>query len=142
MKKQNPLTKLTLLLAVLLTLGAVRAQADVLPAVSISFAPVGLTLGQTARLNFVNIREPAGLAIYWAFIDDNGNVLAGSSITLPLGKTVSVDFKRQGGPVRVEVRAQVDILNPGVPSESLGRSLEVFNNDSGATTVFMGGSAP
>jgi len=142
MKNLNPLTKLTLLLAVLLTLGAARAQADILPGVSISFAPVGLTMNQTARLNFVNIGEPGGLFIYWAFIDDKGNVLARSSVTLPLGKTVSVDFKRQGGPLRAEVRAQVDILNPGVPSESLGRSLEVFNSDTGATTVFMGGGTP
>jgi len=142
MKKQNPLTKLTLLLAVLLTLSAARVQADILPGVSISFAPVGLTMSQSARLNFVNIGEPNGLFINWAFIDENGNVLARSSVTLPLGKLVSVDFKRQGGPVRAEVRAQVDILNPGVPSESLGRSLEVFNNDSGATTVFMGGGTP
>ena len=140
MKKQNPLTKLTLLFAVLLTLGAARAQADILPGVSISFAPVGLTLSQTARLNLVNIGEPVGLFINWAFIDDKGNVLARSSVTLPLGQTVSVDFKRQGGPLRAEVRAQVDILNPGVPSESLGRSLEVFNKDTGATTVFMGGT--
>ena len=140
MKNQNPLTKLTLLFAVLLTLGAARAQADILPGVSISFAPVGLTLSQTARLNLVNIGEPVGLFINWAFIDDKGNVLARSSVTLPLGQTVSVDFKRQGGPLRAEVRAQVDILNPGVPSESLGRSLEVFNKDTGATTVFMGGT--
>ncbi|HJW37953.1 MAG TPA: hypothetical protein VJ420_04985 [Candidatus Udaeobacter sp.] len=49
MKKQNPLTKLTLLLAVLLTLGAARAQADILPGVSIGFAPVGLTMNQTDR---------------------------------------------------------------------------------------------
>jgi len=40
MKNQNPLAKLTLLLAMLLTLGAVRAQADILPGVTIGFAPV------------------------------------------------------------------------------------------------------
>ena len=40
MKNQNPLTKLALLLAVLLTLGAARVQADILPGVSIGFAPV------------------------------------------------------------------------------------------------------
>jgi hypothetical protein len=39
------------------------------------------------------------------------------------------------------VRAQLEIVTPGVPSESLRRSLEVFNNDTGATTVCMGGAA-
>ena len=143
MKNRNPLTKLTLLLAVLLSLGAARAQADILPGVSIGFAPVGITMDQTARLNLVNIDVPNGMFINWRFIDASGLALAQSLVTLPLGKIVSVDFRRQVGPgptyIRAEVRAQVDILTPGVPSESLRRSLEVFNNDTGATTVFMGG---
>jgi hypothetical protein len=146
MKNRNPLTKLTLLFAVLLTLGAARAHADILPGVSISFAPVGLTMGQTARLNLVNIGVPNGMLINWRFIDASGLTLAQSSDTLSLGKTVSVDFKRAGGPgplqIRAEVRAQVDIVSAGIPSESLRRSLEVFNNDTGATTVFMGGAGP
>ena len=145
MKKQNSLTNLTLLLAVLLTLGAARAQADILPGVSIGFAPVGLTMDQTARLNLVNNGVPNGMLIHWRFIDANGLTLAQSAVTLPLGKIVSVDFRRPGDPpsqLRAEVRAQVDIVTPGVPSESLRRSLEVFNNDTGATTVCMGGAAP
>ena len=70
MKNQNPLTKLALLLAVLLTLGAARAQADILPGVSIGFAPVGITMDQTARLNLVNIDVPNGMFINWRFIDE------------------------------------------------------------------------
>jgi hypothetical protein len=78
--------------------------------------------------------------------------LAQSVVTLPLGKIVSVDFRRPGAPLppntyppdllRAEVRAQVDIVSAGIPSESLRRSLEVFDTSSGATTVFMGGTAP
>ena len=146
MKNQNPLTKLTLLFAVLLTLGAARAQADILPGVSIGFAPVGLTMDQTVRLNLVNIGVPNGMFISWRFIDASGLTLAQSTATLPLGKIVSVDFKRQAslGPLfqRAEVRAQVDIVSAGVPSESLRRSLELFNTDTGATTVFMGAVGP
>jgi len=151
MKKQNLLTKLTLLFAVLLTLGAARAQADILPGVRIGFAPVGLTMDQTVRLNFVNIDVPNGMLISWRFIDASGVTLAQAAVTLPLGKIVSVDFRRHGAPlppnptlpvqIRAEVRAQVDIVNPGIPSESLHRSLQVFNNDTGATTVCMGGAA-
>jgi hypothetical protein len=150
MKERNPLTKLTLLLAVLLTLGATRAQADILPGVSIGFAPVGLTMDQTARLNLVNTGVPNGMLISWRFIDASGFTLAQSVVTLPLGKIVSVDFRRHADPLpptadlaaqmRAEVRAQVDIFNSGIPSESLRRSLEVFNNDTGATTVLMGGA--
>jgi hypothetical protein len=146
MKNRNRLTRLTLLLAVLLTLGAARAQADILPGVRINFAPVGLTMDQTARLNFVNIDVPNGMLIQWRFIDAKGLTLAQSVVTLPLGQTVSVDFRRPGAPgeqptqIRAEVRAQVDIVSAGIPSESLRRSLEVFNNDTGATTVFMGGA--
>ncbi len=143
MKNRNPVAKFGLLLAVLLTLGAAGVHADILPPVSINFAPVGLTMDQTAQLNLVNVSVPNGMFVSWRFIDASGLRLAQSSVTLPLGKIVSVDFRRQVGPgptyIRAEVRAQVDILTPGVPSESLRRSLEVFNNDTGATTVFMGG---
>jgi hypothetical protein len=152
MKNRKPLSKLTLLFAVLLILGAARSQADILPGVSITFAPVGLTMDQTARLNLVNIGVPNGMLVSWRFIDATGLTLAQSVVTLPLGKIVSVDYRRNGNPlppntdppeqIRAEVRAQVDIVNPGVPSESLRRSLELFNNDTGATTVCMGGAAP
>jgi len=152
MKNRNPLSKLTLLFAVLLTLGAARSQADILPGVSVTFAPVGLTRDQTARLNLLNIGVPNGMLVSWRFIDATGLTLAQSVVTLPLGKIVSVDYRRNGNPlppntdppeqIRAEVRAQVDIVNPGVPSESLRRSLELFNNDTGATTVCMGGGAP
>jgi hypothetical protein len=152
MKNRNPLTKLTLLFAVLLTLGAARAQAAILPGVTISFAPVGITMDQTARLNLLNIGVPNGMLITWRFIDASGLTLTQSAVTLPLGKIVSVDFRRHGDPlppngdpatqIRAELRAQVEIVNPGIPSESLRRSFEVFNNGTGATSVLMGGAAP
>ena len=152
MTNGNPLTKLKLL-AVLLTLGLAVAQADILPGVSIGFAPVGLTMDQTARLNLVNIGVPNGILITWRFMDASGAVITKpqEQLFLPFGKIVSVDFKRHldplpktdpAGQLRAEVRAQIEILTPGVPSESLRRSLEVFNNDTGATTVCMGGAAP
>ena len=144
MKNRNPITKLGLLLAIFLTLGTTQAQAKILP-VSISFAPVGITMNQTARLNLVNLDVPNGMIIRWNFIDAAGVTLAQSAVILQMGKIVSVDFKRPGDPIsqiRAEVRAQVEIFTPGVPSESLRRSLEVFNNDSGATTVCIGAAGP
>jgi hypothetical protein len=141
MKNRNPLTKLTLLFAVLLTFGAATAQADILPLASIGFAPVGLTLEQTAQLNLVNTNAPEGILVHWRFIDANGLTLAQSTVTLPLGTIVSVDYTRQGGLLRADVRAQVDIFT-SVSAESLHASVEVFDNVTGATTVFMSGAAP
>ena len=146
MKKRNPVIILTLLFAVLLTLGAAQAQADILPRITVGFPPVGLTMDQTARLNLVNLDVPNGILIYWRLTDATGFTLAQATVTLPMGKIVSVDFRRQTGPgplyLRAQIRAQVEIISPNVPSESLRRSLEVFNNDTGATTVCMGGAAP
>jgi hypothetical protein len=120
---------------------------NILPLASISFAPVGLTFGQTARLNLVNMDVANGITVSCRFIDASGVTLAQSVITLSLGKIASVDFKR-GDPLpgespellRAEVRAQIDIFTDGVSSDSLRSSLEVFNNDGGATTVYMGGA--
>ena len=141
MKKPNPLTKRALLFAVLLTFGAATERANVLPLASIGFAPVGLTMDQTAQLNLVNTSVPGGILVNWRFIDANGLVIAQSTVTLPLGTIVSVDYARQGGLPRGEVRAQVDIFT-SVAAGSLRASLEVFNNDTGATTVCMGGATP
>jgi len=118
---------------------------NILPLASISFSPVGLTVGQTARLNLVNMDVANGITVSCRFIDASGVTLAQSLITLPLGKIASVDFKRENPPgespqlLRAEVRAEIDIFTSGISSDSLRRSLEVFNNDSGATTVYMGG---
>ena len=151
MKNRNTLTKLTVLSAVLLTFGAVQARADILPLVKISFAPIGITM-QSARLNLVNNDVPNGMIVIWRLIDANGLVLGQSTVNLSMGRIFSVDYRRPGEPpppnpnlpdqLRAEVRAQVDIVTPNVREASLRRSLEVFSNDTGATTVCIGGAAP
>ena len=131
MGNRNPLTKLTLLFAVLLTFSAARAQADILPDVTISFAPVGLTMDQTARLNFVNNDVPNGMFINWRFIDASGLTLAQSTIMLPLGKIVSVDFRRPGGPLPPNapdlIRARCEPKSRSLALESRAKaSVEVW----------------
>ena len=123
-----------------------RSKPDnILPVVSVSFAPVGLTLDQTARLNLVNMNVANGITVSWRFMDAQGTILAQSTTTLGVGKIVSIDFKRHSLPgespvqLRAEVQVQVDIITYGVPSDGLRRSLEVFNNYTGETTVYMGG---
>jgi hypothetical protein len=120
---------------------------DIRPAIRIEFAPVGLTMSQTARLNLVNMDVANGISVSCRFIDASGLTLAQSVTTLSMGKTTSVDYKRQTNTLpgespeqlRAEVRVQLDILTYGVSSDSLRRSLEVFDINTGATTVYMGG---
>ena len=118
---------------------------DILPIASINFAPVGLTLSQTARLNLLNMDVENGITVSCRFIDASGNTLAQSVTTLSLGKITSLDYKRPTLPgespeqLRAEVRVQLDIFTYGVSTDSLRRSLEVFDNNTGATTVYMGG---
>ena len=119
--------------------------ANILPIATISLAPVGLTTAQTARVNLVNINVANGITVSCSFIDASGNTLAQSVTTLSLNEITSFDFKRGDPPgespqqLRAEVRVQLDIFTDGVSSDSLHRSLEVFDNSSGATTVYIGG---
>ncbi len=124
---------------------------DILPAVSISFAPIGLTMGQTARLNLVNLNVANGITVNCRFIDDGNNTLAQSTVTLSMDKITSVDFKRHQDPLpgaespgalRAEVRAEIEIGTVGVSSDSLRRSLEVFDTVSGMTSVFVSSANP
>jgi len=118
---------------------------NILPIATISLAPVGLTTAQTARVNLVNINVANGITVSCSFIDASGNTLAQSVTTLSLNEITSFDFQRGDAPgeppqqLRAEVRVQLDIFTDGVSSDSLHRSLEVFDNSSGATTVYIAG---
>ena len=52
---------------------------DILPVASISFAPVELTLNQTARLSLVNMDVPDGITVRCRFIDASGITLGSIS---------------------------------------------------------------
>jgi hypothetical protein len=52
---------------------------------------------------------------------------------------VSVDLDRNTLPrpeVRVQIRVEVEVLTQGKPRNDLSTRLEVFDNDTGKTTVF------
>jgi hypothetical protein len=136
MKTRTSLILSTFTLA-FLTLGAMQAQAII-----IYDHPVGITLGQTARLTFANIGEIRGFIVNWRFIDADGVIVARSEqpLTIPFGKMVSVDLNRDTLPrtdPRVQIRAQIEVLSPGNPRQTLRQSLEVFDNASRKTTVFL-----
>src|SRR5262245_26092802 len=93
--------------------------------IRISFAPVGLTPNQTARLNLINTNVANGIAVSCRFMDAKGVILAQSYAMLEIGKIVSVDFKRQSDllpgavpeQLRAEVQVQLDIYTYGAESE-------------------------
>jgi hypothetical protein len=124
------------LLLSFLAVGASKVEAFV-----INWRPVGITFGQTARLTFANTSEARGIVINWRFIDLDGERGARSEqpLTIPVGKMVSVDLDRDTlnrNEPRVQIRAEVQVLTPGNPRNNLSMSLEVFDNDTGKTTVF------
>ena len=137
MKTRTTSSMLIALLLAFLALGVTKAQAfiDI-------YRPVGLTFGQTARFTFANIGETRGIIINWRFIDADGEIVATSErpLTIPFGKMVSVDLDRNTLPrpeARVQIRAEVEVLTHGNPRNDLSTSLEVFDNDTGKTTVFF-----
>jgi hypothetical protein len=71
---------------------------NILPIATISLAPVGLTIGQTARVNLVNMNVANGITVSCSFIDASGNMLAQSVTTLSLNEITSFDFKRGDAP--------------------------------------------
>jgi hypothetical protein len=129
---------LSALILALVTLGATHAQAII-----IDWHPVGITRGQTARLTFANVGEIRGFIINWRFIDADGEIVGHSEqpLTIASGKMVFVDLDRDTLPrnePRVQIRAEVEVLIPRNPRNNLSASLEVFDNDTGKTTVFIG----
>ncbi|MBZ5580174.1 MAG: hypothetical protein LAP40_26745 [Acidobacteriia bacterium] len=123
---------------------------------------VGLTTGQTARLNALNPGVPAPFATaalcsaQVSFLDDQGNVLKTESITVIPGKSVSFDLNRDkdvtASTGRLEIRATIGfppltgtisttppVTGSAVPVIycSLTPTLEVFDNDTGKTQVVL-----
>jgi hypothetical protein len=130
--------------AIWATLGARRAQAQG----SETFLPyieqVGIASGQTARLSALNSNAEREFVIDWRFLDSQGRILAQSREPqlIPPGQMRSFDLSadevnatmdRFG---RVQVIAIIRTLG-GPDTKNLHTSLEVFDNATGKTTVFV-----
>ena len=109
------------------------------------FGFVGLTFGQTVRLNVVNIYPPDPVApfdVAAVIVDVEGNVLARGKTRLEPGKSMSLEVNAdkvlQFGN-RLEVRALVRIKNEveGINPCMVVSSMEVINNDTAATSLFI-----
>ena len=120
---------------------------------------VGITAGQSARLNALNPGLPAPFATavrcsaQLSFVDDQGTVLKMSSVTVDPGKSMGLDLNRDkdvaSAAGRLEIRAVVSIM-PVTPSPTaappiiqplpfctLVPTLEVIDNDTLRTHVVL-----
>ena len=135
-KTRNTPSLLIALLLAFLALGATKAQAIVIE----GSRPVGIALGQTARVNILNTGDRAIVIEGGKFLDNDGNVIAEFRGTIDPGKTMSFDLDRDSF-IREQNRVEIHVVLEGpVPHLHDARlSLEVFNNADGRTTVFLGG---
>ena len=122
---------LIVLLLAFLALGVTKAQAIVV----VGGRPVGITFGQTARVNILNTGDRAFIIDGGKFLDNDGNVIATFRGTIDPGKTMSFDLNGDTLARRVEIHV---VIEGPVPHLAV-ISLEVFNNADGRTTVFLGG---
>ena len=146
MKIPNQLTKLLVLAALmsmlLLFLGTHAEPVQAFEDPNEKPSPmVGLARGQTARLNVVNIGDPSiePCEVQMVFYDSQGKALASDVQKLDPGVATFLDlgYGDIGDPtIRVQIRAWVKVV-VGDPTLCLS-SLEVFDNETGRTTVFIG----
>ena len=118
MKTRTTSSMLVAILLAFLALGVTKAQANV-----DIYRPVGITFGQTARVTAANTGTRA-IVIDWTVLDSEGTVL-GQLVrqVIQPGKMMSFNLNADSG----------DNLR------RLLTSTEVFENDTGKTTVFLGG---
>ena len=133
MKTRTTPSILIALLLAFLALGATKAQAII-----IHDLPVGITFGQTARVTAANTGTRA-IVIDWTVLDSEGTVL-GQLVrqVIQPGKMMSFDLNADDI-VRENNRIQIRVVISGDTLRGLLTSTEVFENDTGKTTVFLGG---
>jgi len=120
-----------------------------------TFGMVGLTEGQTARLNLLNpgvlppLATGAICSAQVSFLDSKGTVLKTAPISVLPGQSVPFDLNRDtdvtSSDQRVQIRATIQIPAPSPvvvgPPQAFGcplvPTLEIFNKDTGRTQVVI-----
>jgi hypothetical protein len=134
------------IVGMVITLATVGTRGTVWGGTDVGNGMVGLVRGQTARLNTVNLGGPdtRPCEVELMFFDDQGNPLAARGIIIIGGKSDFLDLNADalGGPDtrpgdRFQIRAQV-VIPPGPCRGTTIPTLEIFDNDTGKTTVFVG----
>jgi hypothetical protein len=132
MKTRMNLSTLSVLILAFVTLGATQTQAII-----IDWRPVGVTFGQTARVTAANTGRTAITITGVTFLDSEGNVLGRfPTETIQPGKMISFDLDADTI-VREGERIQIRPILSADTSRGLVTSTEVFENDTGKTTVFV-----
>lgn len=117
------------------------------PCPSCRFGMVGITRGQTARLNVVDASEVAPdpcREVELMFLDSQGNVRLRSSECLAPGHAAFLDLNGnflEAPGVRAEIRAMVHVTPPPEPDRNRVKiiaSVEVFDNITGKTSFVIG----
>lgn len=127
-----------------------------------SFGMVGITQGQTLRVNVANVITandsnwpPGPTRVAIIVVNSRGEVVRnrdGRPVRkvefLERGDSTFLDFNADDiqlppGPIRLQLRAVVNVFPPGptdvaIPYDSAVPSVEVFNNANGRTVLFMG----
>ena len=116
---------------------------------------VGLTEGQTARLNLLNpgvlppLATGAICSAQVSFLDGKGTVLKTAPVLVAPGQSVPFDLNRDtdvtAADQRVQIRATIQIPAPSPVVVSLPQpfgcplipTLEIFNKDTGRTQVVI-----
>jgi hypothetical protein len=102
--------------------------------------PVGITFGQTARVTAANAGTRGTTITGITFLNSEGNVLGQfERQVIEPGKMMSFDLNADDIPResnRIQIRAVIGIPPPE-PEKNLRMTLEVFDNDTGKTTVFV-----
>ena len=140
MKSQTTLMKALAALALAVALSAcLPASAQAIPRTCGGCGMFGVARGQVARINVAHIGDPntRPIQVEMALVDATGAVVARDSQTIQPGQAVFFDvpFEAVGGAEnRIELRPVIS----GGPEPHLRTSVEVFDADTGQTTVFIG----
>ena len=140
MKSQTTLMKALAALALAVALSAcLPNSAQAMPRGCGGCGMFGVARGQIARINVAHIGDPntRPIQVEMALVDATGAVVARDSQTIEPGQAVFFDvpFEAVGGAEnRIELRPVIS----GGPEPHLRTSVEVFDADTGQTTVFIG----
>jgi len=145
MKTRTTPSMLIALLLASLTLGVTNAQADPVPLShhrgQDSWPSVGVATGQTARVTTANTGERE-MSLTGVFLDPSDVVLGQFNFVIQPGNMMSFDLNadditRENNRIQIRVVISSDTRNRD-NLRDLVTSFEVFENDTGKTTVVLG----
>ena len=148
--KKEVITMKKLSMLTIAVLATIIVFWSVLPANAIivvggKFGMVGITRGQTARLNVVNVIDPNSIdgdarscSAELMFFDSEGEMLAMMMVSLDPGVAMFHDLRFPAGVEgRFQIRAEVMVMGDKKSCDVIP-SLEVYDNTTMKTEVFWG----